>query len=88
MVLDDQPGVKESAVIGIPHDDLGEAPLAVLVRGYTEPNLEAITTTLGEQLARFKCPRKLMVVDALPRNTMGKVQKNLLRDRFADVFKN
>ena len=87
MVLDDQPGVVESAVIGVPHGDLGEAPLAVLVRGALEPDLEAITATLGDQLARFKCPRTLMVVDALPRNTMGKVQKNVLREMFADAFK-
>ena len=42
--------------------------------------------SLGEQLARFKQPKKLIVMDELPRNTMGKVQKNLLRDQFADVF--
>jgi malonyl-CoA/methylmalonyl-CoA synthetase len=87
LLLDDQPGVLESAVIGVPHDDLGEAPVAVLVRGAQEPDLEVITATLAGQLARFKCPRKMIVVDALPRNTMGKVQKNLLRDAHADMFK-
>jgi len=87
MLLDDQPGVVESAVIGIAHSDLGEAPLAVLVRGTPEPDLDAIKTTLSTQLARYKCPRKLVVVDALPRNTMGKVQKNVLRDTYADAFK-
>ena len=49
--------------------------------------LEALSQTVAQSLARFKCPRKLVVVDALPRNTMGKVQKNLLRETFADLFK-
>lgn len=87
LLLDDQPGVLESAVIGVPHGDLGEAPLAVLVRGTTDPDVDTITATLGEQLAQFKCPRKVVVVDALPRNTMGKVQKNLLRETYVDAFK-
>ena len=86
-LLDDQPGVLESAVVGVPHSDLGEAPIGVLVAqtGAT-PDLEAIHATLQTQLARFKCPRKLVVVDALPRNTMGKVQKNLLRDSYRAAF--
>lgn len=87
LILDEQPGVVESAVISVPHSDLGEAPLGVLVRGATEPDLGSIIATLNTQLAQFKCPRKLVVVDALPRNTMGKVQKNLLRDSYADAFK-
>ncbi|MGC1497887.1 MAG: malonyl-CoA synthase [Sulfitobacter sp.] len=87
LLLDDQPGVLESAVIGVPHADLGEAPLAVLARGAQEPDLDAINTVLTDQLARYKCPRKLIVVDALPRNTMGKVQKNVLRDTHAGAFK-
>lgn len=87
LLLDDHPGVLESAVIGVPHGDLGEAPLAVLVRGTTDPDVDTITATLGEKLAEFKCPRKVVVVDALPRNTMGKVQKNLLRETYTDMFK-
>ncbi len=87
LLLDDQPGVLESAVIGVPHGDLGEAPLAVLVRGTQDPDLAAITDVLGQQVARYKIPRKIVVVDALPRNTMGKVQKNMLRDAYADAFK-
>jgi malonyl-CoA/methylmalonyl-CoA synthetase len=87
LVLDDQPGVLESAVIGVPHDDLGEAPLGILVREKgAEPDSEAILAQLNSDLARFKCPRKLIVVDTLPRNTMGKVQKNLLRETYADAF--
>jgi malonyl-CoA/methylmalonyl-CoA synthetase len=51
-----------------------------------EPDVAAIAQTLISQLARFKCRRKFIVVDALPRNTMGKVQKNVLRDTYADLF--
>ncbi len=86
-LLDDQPGVLESAVIGVPHADLGEAPLAVLVPAPgAKVDVEAINSVLRDQLARFKCPRKLELVDALPRNTMGKVQKNMLRDTYAAAF--
>ena len=87
VMLDDQPGVLESAVIGVPHGDLGEAPLAVLVpeKG-ASPNVEAILETLNTQLARFKVPRKVVVAAELPRNTMGKVQKNVLRETHAEAF--
>ena len=84
-VLDAQSGVVESAVIGVPHPDFGETPVAVLVAdaAYDEPTLMAAVTA---QLARFKHPRRFIVLDELPRNTMGKVQKNVLRDRYADLF--
>ncbi|APX88831.1 malonyl-CoA synthase [Brevirhabdus pacifica] len=87
LILDEQPGVLESAVIGVPHPDFGESVVGVLVAepGAT-PDTDAIAGALGGELARFKQPRRLVVVDELPRNTMGKVQKNLLRDRFADSF--
>jgi malonyl-CoA/methylmalonyl-CoA synthetase len=87
LVLDAQPGVLESAVIGVPHPDFGETVLAVLVaeKGQS-PDLDAIDAAVKESLARFKHPRKLIVVDELPRNTMGKVQKNILRDRYKDAF--
>ncbi len=88
VILDDMPGVLESAVIGLPHADLGEAPVAVLARQKgANPDPDAILETLAIQLARFKCPRKVIVVDALPRNTMGKVQKNVMRQTYAKVFK-
>jgi malonyl-CoA/methylmalonyl-CoA synthetase len=87
LLLDEQPGVLESAVIGAPHKDLGEAPIGILVAAKgAAPDLDVINADLAAKLARFKCPRKLIVVDALPRNTMGKVQKNLLRDSYAEVF--
>ena len=76
MLLDAVPGVTESAVIGLPHPDLGEAVFAVLVGGEAEAALAAI----APDLARFKQPRAAVVVADLPRNTMGKVQKNVLRD--------
>ncbi|MAC78843.1 MAG: malonyl-CoA synthase [Rhodobacteraceae bacterium] len=87
LVLDDQPGVMESAVIGVPHADFGETVLGVIVpEAGATPDLDAIAAAAGEKLARFKHPRKLIVIDALPRNTMGKVQKNILRDAYKDTF--
>jgi malonyl-CoA/methylmalonyl-CoA synthetase len=86
-LLDAQPGVLESAVIGVPHPDFGETPVGVLARqkGAT-PDEPAILQALSSQLARFKHPRRLVVVDELPRNTMGKVQKNILRDTYKNLF--
>ena len=88
LLLDEQPGIAESAVIGVPHPDLGEAVVGV-VTPKTGASLDADLLLAGiqDKLARFKQPRRIIVVDELPRNTMGKVQKNLLRDRFADLFK-
>jgi malonyl-CoA/methylmalonyl-CoA synthetase len=87
LMLDDQPGVLESAVIGVPHRDLGEAPVAVLAREKgAELDLEGIRAAAETKLARFKCPREFVVVDSLPRNTMGKVQKNALREEYVDLF--
>lgn len=83
LVLDGQDGVLESAVIGVPHPDFGETVIALLVAepGAT-PDLEAIGAEVARALARFKHPRKLILVDELPRNTMGKVQKNILRETY------
>ncbi|SMY09970.1 malonate--CoA ligase [Flavimaricola marinus] len=86
MVLDEQEGVLESAVIGVPHADLGEAGLGVLVQksGHTI-DIASISEKLTTSLARFKLPKKLIVVDELPRNAMGKVQKNLLREKYRRI---
>ena len=85
LLLDAQDGVLESAVIGVPHADLGEVPLAVLVpQPGAEIDLEAVKTTVGAALARFKQPREYRVLEALPRNTMGKVQKVALRAEFGE----
>ncbi|MEO0390634.1 MAG: malonyl-CoA synthase [Pseudomonadota bacterium] len=85
LVLDDQPGVLESAVIGVPHPDFGETPVGVLVAD-GPLDLNAVQAAVADRLARFKHPRRLIVVEALPRNTMGKVQKNLLRQTYAGLF--
>jgi malonyl-CoA/methylmalonyl-CoA synthetase len=85
-VLDDMEGVAESAVIGVPHVDFGEAVVAVVVgkKGATlsEP---AMITALKQRIANFKVPKRIVFVDDLPRNTMGKVQKNVLRTRYATL---
>ncbi|MBE7423013.1 MAG: malonyl-CoA synthase [Zoogloeaceae bacterium] len=83
--IDALPGVAESAVIGLPHPDFGEAVTAVVVRGRGGEALtaEAIIAELKGRIAGFKVPKAVHFVDDLPRNAMGKVQKNLLRQRFA-----
>ena len=87
LVLDEQPGVLESAVTGVPHPDFGETVLGVLVAAPGQsPDKDAIMQAVQGSLARFKHPRDLIVLEELPRNTMGKVQKNLLRDQFQDLF--
>ncbi|MGA0541712.1 malonate--CoA ligase [Neotabrizicola sp. VNH66] len=81
--IDEIPGVLESAVIGLPHKDFGEAVTAVVVpTGSAVLTEAAIIQALETRLARFKQPKSVIFVEELPRNTMGKVQKNLLRDRF------
>ncbi|MET0429360.1 MAG: AMP-binding protein, partial [Microvirga sp.] len=80
-------GVVESAVIGVPHHDFGEGVTAVVVRDSGAAIDEAaILAALDGRLARFKQPKRILFVDALPRNTMGKVQKNILREKFADLY--
>jgi malonyl-CoA/methylmalonyl-CoA synthetase len=84
LALDDLPGIVESAVIGCPHPDFGEGVVAVVIG---EGQESAIIAAMREQLAAFKTPKRVLFVADLPRNAMGKVQKNLLREQFADVFK-
>lgn len=86
MILDDQQGVLESAVIAVPHADMGEAVLAILVGIGDGPDLDAIKALMTQDVARFKHPRDYVIVDELPRNTMGKVQKNVMRDTYGDWF--
>jgi malonyl-CoA/methylmalonyl-CoA synthetase len=87
MVLDEAPWVRESAVIGVSHPDFGEGVVAVVV---AQPGCKADIAALREgmftRLAKYKQPKEVIVIDELPRNTMGKVQKNLLRDTFANLF--
>lgn len=86
-VLDSLPGVEESAVIGVPHPDLGEAVVAVIVAtAAAPPDTDALLAELRARLAGYKLPRRLFVVESLPRNSMGKVLKNQLRETCADSF--
>ena len=83
--LDDMDGVAESAVIGVPHRDFGEAVTAVVVRRPgASLDESAIVAALKARIAGYKVPKRVHVVDELPRNAMGKVQKNELRRRYAD----
>lgn len=85
--IDQIPGVSESAVIGLPHADFGEGVTAVVVRQPgSSVDERTIQDALKDRLARFKQPKRVLFVDELPRNTMGKVQKNILRDRYADLY--
>jgi malonyl-CoA/methylmalonyl-CoA synthetase len=85
--IDALEGVEESAVIGVPHPDFGEGVIAAVVPAKgSRVSEEAVVAGLKEGLARFKQPKRVFVVDALPRNAMGKVQKKALRERFADTF--
>lgn len=85
--IDALPGVVESAVIGLPHHDFGEGVTAVVVPAAPDALSEAdVLAALDGRLAKFKQPKRVVFVDELPRNTMGKVQKNLLRDRFGNPY--
>ena len=85
--IDAMPGVVESAVIGVPHPDFGEGVTAVVVREKGSALDEAaILDGLKDRLARYKQPKRVIFVDELPRNTMGKVQKNVLRDTYSSLY--
>ena len=87
LLLDEQDGVLESAVIGVPHPDFGEGVVGVVVPANgSHLDEAALLNAIKDQIARFKQPKKIYVVDELPRNTMGKVQKNLLRDAYSATF--
>jgi len=87
LLLDAQPNVLESAVIGVPHPDFGESVVGVLVaKDGVILDVDAIKAAIAGSLARFKQPQKLVVVDELPRNAMGKVQKAALRETYRDVL--
>ena len=87
--IDQIVGVAECAVIGVPHPDFGEGVTAVVVRSGTgdEPSADDIQGQLTLNLAKYKVPKEVFFVDDLPRNKMGKVQKNELRDRYGETFK-
>jgi malonyl-CoA/methylmalonyl-CoA synthetase len=85
--LNDMPGVSESAVIGVPHADFGEAVVAVLIaKPGATLDAAAIGAALKARIANFKVPKQIFITSELPRNTMGKVQKNLLREQHKKLF--
>lgn len=86
LLLDDEDGVVESAVIGVPHADFGEAVVAVVVADAAVVDEKKLLDSIREKIARFKQPRRIFIVDRLPRNAMGKVQKNILREQYAGLF--
>jgi malonyl-CoA/methylmalonyl-CoA synthetase len=95
--IDALPGVLESAVIGLPHADLGEAVTAMVVpaqraaeNGRSPASLEpqALLRALQTRLAKFKLPKRVVLLTELPRNTMGKVQKSVLREQYRDLYGN
>ena len=86
-LLNELPGVQESAVIGVPHADFGEAVVAVVVaRAGATPQAPALIAMLKARIANFKVPKQVFVVDELPRNAMGKVLKNVLREQHRKLF--
>ncbi|HEY1090169.1 MAG TPA: malonyl-CoA synthase [Burkholderiaceae bacterium] len=85
--LNELPGVQESAVIGVPHPDFGEAVIAVLTpRAGQQPEAASLIAELKKSIANFKVPKAVFVVPELPRNAMGKVQKNVLREQHKALF--
>jgi malonyl-CoA/methylmalonyl-CoA synthetase len=84
--IDEMPGVVESAVIGLPHPDFGEAVAAVVVGKGSAVDATRVVDALKSRIANYKVPKRVFIVDDLPRNTMGKVQKNVLRDRYRNTF--
>ena len=85
-LIDELAEVRESAVIGVPHEDFGEAVVAVVVPVAGDVELSTLDAAMAGQIARFKQPKRVINVPELPRNAMGKVQKNLLREAHARLF--
>ena len=85
--MNDMPGVAESALVGVPHPDFGEVGVAVVIaKPGAQVEADQLITTLKSQVANFKVPKKCFVLPELPRNAMGKVQKNLLREQYKNLF--
>jgi malonyl-CoA/methylmalonyl-CoA synthetase len=86
--INEMPGIAESAVVGVPHPDFGEVGVAVVIaKAGSQVQADEVIANLKSRLANFKIPKRCFVVSELPRNTMGKVQKNLLRDQHKELFK-
>jgi len=89
LILDEIEGIQESAVIGCPHDDLGEAVVAILISNKAKDIIsdDSIEEILLNSIAKFKCPARYIWLDELPRNAMGKVQKKVLKEKYSKIFK-
>jgi malonyl-CoA/methylmalonyl-CoA synthetase len=86
-LIDSLPGVEESAVVGLPHQDFGEGVTAFIVpKPGAEITEDGVMAALAGQLAKFKLPKRVILVRELPRNTMGKVQKSLMRKEYAGLY--
>jgi malonyl-CoA/methylmalonyl-CoA synthetase len=86
--INEMPGIAESALIGVAHPDFGEVGVAVVIaKPGASVQADEVIANLKSRLANFKIPKRCFVLAELPRNTMGKVQKNLLRDQYKDLFK-
>jgi len=85
--INEMPGVAESALVGVPHPDFGEVGVAVVIaKPGASVSADAVIANLKASLANFKIPKKCFVLPELPRNTMGKVQKNVLREQYKNLF--
>jgi malonyl-CoA/methylmalonyl-CoA synthetase len=85
-LIDELPGVEESAVVGLPHSDFGEGVTAFVIKKDASLTEQDVLGALGETLARFKHPKRVIFLDQLPRNTMGKVQKSLMRESYKNLY--
>ena len=86
-LIDDLPGVEESAVVGLPHHDFGEAVTAFIVpKPDAALSEKTVLAAFADTLARFKHPKRVIFLDQLPRNSMGKVQKSLMRESYKDLY--
>ena len=86
LVLDQIDQVKETAIIGVPHKDFGEAVVAIIVASGEKPSEKHVMSLIQNKLAKFKQPKKLFFISELPRNAMGKVQKQVLRNNYKEFF--
>ena len=86
LVLDQIDQVKETAIIGVPHKDFGEAVVAIIVASGAKPSEKHVMSLIQNKLAKFKQPKKLFFIPELPRNAMGKVQKQVLRNNYKEFF--
>ena len=87
-IIDEIDGVVESAVIAVPHKDFGEAVVSIVVRSNESLSEDDIKNNLTEKIAKFKQPKEVIFENELPRNSMGKVQKVELREKFKNIFLN